>query len=152
MENKVYRSGGASRHWLFDQNDVESIPAISNALVQIDTYFDEDPSYETTLAIIMDKLLEDLPENYKASVSLVHLSGLSYRKAGLVLNLDHKTVKSRATKGLEILREKLTDTAWITTLLKGSLPETEEETPDRITSDERVASIIKSLAPKKEDQ
>jgi DNA-directed RNA polymerase specialized sigma24 family protein len=152
MERKIYRTGGSSRHWLYDQNDVEAIPAISNALVHIDTYFDDEPSYETTLAIIVDKLLENLPEELRGSVSLVHLSGLSYRKAGLALNLDHKTVKARSVKGLDILRKQLTDTAWISTLLRGSLPEGADSVAEKVSSDERITGILKSLGSKKEEQ
>jgi DNA-directed RNA polymerase specialized sigma24 family protein len=148
MERKVYRTGGADRHWLFDSNDVESIPTISNALVHYDTYFEEERDYETTLAIVLDKLLDNLPEELRSPVSLVYLSGVSYRSAGRTLGLDHKTVKLRADKGIKALRDRLKDTAWIATLLDGSLPDEYEE--EKISSDESVLQILNKIQPKKE--
>lgn len=149
MSERIFsRTGGKDRHWLFDHTDVESIPGISNKLVHYDEYFVEDDGYESTLAIIIDKLLEDLPEDLRAPVSLVYLSGISYRSAGRTLNIDHKTVKSRADKGIEILRHKLTDTAWIVSLLEGLIPE--ESGSEKITSPEKVAGILSSLANRRD--
>lgn len=146
-ERKTMRTGGKDRHWLFDHSDVESIPTINNHLVHYDEYFVEEDGYESTLAIIIDKLLEDLPEELRLPVSLVYLSGVSYRSAGRTLNLDHKTVKSRADRGIEILRVRLKDTAWVATLLNGMLPEeSEHETP---AIKDNVAGILSSLGQRK---
>jgi DNA-directed RNA polymerase specialized sigma24 family protein len=146
-ERKYMRTGGADRHWLFDHSDVESIPTINNHLVHYDEYFVEEDGYESTLAIILDKMLDDLPEDLRGPVSLVHLSGVSYRSAGRTLNLDHKTVKSRAEKGIEVLRSRLKDTAWIASLLDGMIPD--EQEPEKLSSPEKVAGILGSLAQRR---
>lgn len=143
MENRVMRTGGADRHWSFDSNAVESIAPIMSKLIHHDEYFVEEQP-ESTLAIVLDKMLDDLPEELRAPVSLIHLSGLSYRSAGRTLGLDHKTVKARAEKGLKILRARLRDTAWVAALLDGVIPRDEPE-QQPVVSPERVVSILQTL-------
>ena len=142
MRGRLMQSGGADRHWVFDPTAVEGISQIMNKLVHYDEYFVEEEA-DSTLAIVLDKMLEDLPEELRGPVSLIHLSGVSYRSAGRTLNLDHKTVKSRAERGIEVLRSRLTDTAWVATLLDGMLPD-QAELP-KATSPEKVATILQSL-------
>jgi len=142
VQNRTMRTGGADRHWVFDPTSVETIPTIMNKLVQYDEYFVEEAG-ESTLAIVLDKMLEDLPEDLRAPVSLVYLSGISYRSAGRTLGLDHKTVKSRAEKGIAVMRARLKDTAWVAALLEGAVPEDEEVA--KLTSPEKVVGILSSL-------
>ncbi len=147
MENRTMRTGGPDRHWVFDPTSVEMITPIMNKLVHHDEYF-VDEQGDSTLAIVLDKMLEDLPEDLRGPVSLVYLSGVSYRSAGRTLNLDHKTVKSRAEKGIAILRSRLKDTAWVAALLDGALPE--DDRPEvKLSSPERVVGILQSLGDKK---
>jgi DNA-directed RNA polymerase specialized sigma24 family protein len=146
VQNRTMRTGGADRHWVFDPTSVEAIPTIMNKLVQHDEYFAEEAG-ESTLAIVLDKMLEDLPEDLRAPVSLVYLSGISYRSAGRTLGLDHKTVKSRAEKGIAVMRARLKDTAWVAALLEGAVPEDEEVA--KLTSPEKVVGILSSLGKDK---
>jgi hypothetical protein len=147
VENRTMRTGGPDRHWVFDPTSVEMITPIMNKLVHHDEYF-VDEQGDSTLAIVLDKMLEDLPEDLRGPVSLVYLSGVSYRSAGRTLNLDHKTVKSRAEKGIAILRSRLKDTAWVAALLDGALPE--DDRPEvKLSSPERVVGILQSLGDKK---
>ena len=136
------RTGGPDRHWIFDPTSVESIAPIMNKLVHYDEYFVEEEG-DSTLAIVLDKMLEDLPEDLRAPVSLVYLSGVSYRNAGRTLGIDHKTVKARAERGINILRSRLTDTAWVAALLDGMLPE--PAALPRASSPEKVVGILQSL-------
>lgn len=136
------RTGGPDRNWVFDPTMVESIAPIMSKLVHYDEYFVEEEG-DTTLAIVLDKMLEDLPEDLRGPVSLVHLSGVSYRNAGRTLGIDHKTVKARAERGINILRSRLTDTAWVAALLDGMLPEPAEL--PKASSPEKVAGILQSL-------
>ena len=136
------QTGGSERHWMFDPTTVESIGPIMDKLVHYDEYFAEEQG-ETTLAIVLDKMLEDLPEQYRLPVSLVYLSGCSYRSAGRTLGIDHKTVKMRANKGIDILRERLRDTAWVAAMLDGMIPE--QEPVHQVSSPERLVNILQSL-------
>ena len=148
VQHSSMRTGGADRHWTFDPTTVESIGPILNKLVHYDEYFVEEQA-DSTLAIVLDKMLEDLPEELRSPVSLVYLSGISYRSAGRTLGLDHKTVKARAERGIDVLRSRLRDTAWVAALLDGVLPENIELPVS--SSPERVVDILQTLTTKKEN-
>lgn len=130
------------RQWSFDPSRVEEIPAVMQQLAVYDTYFEEEDSM-TMLASIVDQLLAELPKKLAEPVRLVHLTGLSYRKAAAVLGIDHKTVRTRAERGIDILRSRLTDTAWVASMLSGFLPEDTETT--KPTSSEKIVNVLSSL-------
>lgn len=129
--------------WLFDVNDFEVLNSIRNQLTHVDVYFEEE--HETnTLAIVMDKILDDLPEDYADCVRLVYLEGRTYRDCGRTLNIDHKTVKSRAEKGVELMRTRLVDSVWIAEMLRGYIP-ADELVDVETKSPSRVADVMKDL-------
>jgi hypothetical protein len=136
------QSGGTTRHWSFDPSQVDSIPEIMKHLVVEDEYFqEEDPM--TILANVLDQILAELPPEFGEPVRLVYLTGLSYRAAGKTLGIDHKTVKKRADLGLETLRGRLMDTAWVASLLDGQLPERPEA--PRLEANENVLTVLSRL-------
>lgn len=144
-ENRAIQTGGSKKTWSFDPAHIEEMSPIRNALtVQSaeDEFFQDDQSMNT-LAIVMDKILDDLPQDLAAAVRLVHLKGMSLRGAAKTLKVDHKTVKSRVEKGVALMRTRLTDSVWIAEMLRGYLP------ADEITSSpiekNNVAQIIKTL-------
>jgi predicted DNA-binding protein (UPF0251 family) len=137
------QTGGLSKHWLFDPMHVDSINVILDKLVVYDTYFQEEEG-QTTLQIVLDKILEELPEHLEEAVRLVYLAGISYRSAGRTIGIDHKTVKARADKGITILRKRLTDSIWLTTLLTGMLPQESEEF--KSNSPENVFKVLNGLS------
>jgi len=140
------QSGGSKKNWSFDPSTAESIPAILKQITVYDEYFDdEDPL--TVLATILDQLLAELPPELGDPVRLIYLTGLSYRSAGETLGIDHKTVKKRATLGIQQLRTRLTDTAWVASMLTGMLPE--ETMAPRLETSDKVVSILNSLNGKK---
>ena len=62
------QTGGARKHWLFDPSRAEGISPIMEKLVHVDVYFDSDEDMETVLIKVLDRLLDELPEdmgNYK---------------------------------------------------------------------------------------
>lgn len=142
------QSGGSKKNWSFDPSTAEAIPAILKQITVYDEYFDDDDPM-TVLASILDQLLAELPAELGDPVRLIYLTGMSYRSAGETLGIDHKTVKKRAILGIDQLRTRLTDTAWVASMLTGMLPE-ETEAPRLETSD-RVVSILTSLNSKKGD-
>lgn len=131
--------------WSFDSSEVEHIPPIMKHLTHQDQYFEQDSGI-TTIQLVLDGLLEQLPEEMEEAIRLVHLSGLSYRSVARSLGIDHKTVKNRAEKGLEILREKLTNTVWLSTLISDSIP-AGVLSEDKIKPVISVASILSNLLP-----
>jgi predicted DNA-binding protein (UPF0251 family) len=136
------QTGGVKRHWLFDTQHVEDIGPILSKLVVYDTYFKEEEG-QTTLQIVLDKILEELPDELEEAVRLIFLAGMSQRSAARTIGVDHKTVKARADKGVKILRKQLTDTVWLTSLLNGMLPTDSEEI--KTNSPEKVFKVLNGL-------
>jgi len=137
------QTGGVSKHWLFDPQEVDSIHVILDKLVVYDTYFKEEQG-QTTLQIVLDKILDELPEELEECVRLVYLAGLTLRSAGRTLGIDHKTVKARAEKGVKMLRKRLNDSIWLTTLLTGMIPIDSEEF--KSNSPENVFKVLNGIS------
>jgi hypothetical protein len=137
------QTGGDRRHWLFDPGQAESIGPIMSKLVHEDVYF-EGEDMETVLIKILDKLLEELPEDQRLAVRAIYLSGMTLRAAARSLGVDHKTVKLRAQKGVEALKQRLNDSAWIADLLSGAVPEDEVPTKKLGTS-AGVLNVLQKL-------
>jgi len=145
-----YQTGGADRHWLFDPQDVETIGPILSKLAVYDEYF-VDEEGQTTLAIVLDRILDELPEHLEEAVRLVYLAGISYRSAARTIGVDHKTIKARADKGVDLLRKRLTDTVWLASLINGMLPEGSVESP-KVTSPDKVFKILNDLSTIRSDR
>ena len=151
-ENRSMQTGGAKKTWSFDPSHLEDMSPIRDALTARsaeEEYLDEDQGM-TTLAIVMDKILDDLPPDLADAVRLVHLRGMSLRGAARTLKVDHKTVKARVTKGVAMLRTRLTDSVWIAEMLKGYIPkDLINDTPVEKNS---IAQIIKTLGDSDEQE
>jgi DNA-directed RNA polymerase specialized sigma24 family protein len=146
----VGQTGGQKKTWLFDPSTVEHVGVLRDALIHHDEYFFEDEG-TPTLGMVMDRILDELPEDISESVRLVHLEGRSLRAAGRILNIDHKTVKSRVDKGVEAMRKRLTDSVWIAEMLRGYLP-AEEVKQQPLDVQTNVAEVIKSLKKESNEQ
>jgi DNA-directed RNA polymerase specialized sigma24 family protein len=116
------QTGGSKKTWLFDPTDIPS--TINDQLVHYDHYFFEEQG-ESTLAIVLDRILDDLPQDLADPVRLVYLRGKSDRAAARILGIDHKTVKARRLRGVEQMRKRLTDSVWIAEMLRGYIPKDE---------------------------
>jgi hypothetical protein len=145
------QTGGAGKKWLFSHDEVEAIPVIRDALVHYDNYFFEDPPGETTLSIVMDRLLADLPVDQAEPIKLIYLEGRSLREAGVILGVDHKTVRARANKGIAVLKKRLVDSMWVASMLRPYIPK------DEITADEElrkndISTILDTLRGADDEQ
>ena len=145
------QTGGSKKNWSFDPAQAESIAPIRDALVHYDTYFDEAPEGASTLSIVLDKILQDLPPDLQDPVKLVHLEGKSFRAAAKILGIDHKTVKSRVERGVELLRARLVDSVWVAEMLRGYIPK-DEILEERRPQGEKVANILTTLKRKNEQE
>lgn len=142
------QTGGDRKHWLFDPSRAEGIAPIMEKLVHVDVYFDSDDDIETVLIKVLDRLLDELPEDQRLAVRAVYLTGMTLRAASRSLGVDHKTVKLRAEKGVEAMRQRLTDTAWIADMLAGAVPA--DEVPTRkLSSADGMMGVLRKLG---EDQ
>lgn len=140
---KRYQTGGADRHWLFNPQDIETMTPILNKLAVYDEYF-ADYSGETTISIVLDKILDELPPELEEAVRLVYLAGISYRSAARTVGCDHKTIKARAEKGIDRLRKRLTDTVWLASLLNGMVPDGAIEN-QKVISPDKVFKVLTDL-------
>jgi predicted DNA-binding protein (UPF0251 family) len=139
--NKL-QTGGDSKTWLFSPQDLDTLTPILQKLVTYDEYFIQD-SGQTTLQIVLDTILDELPTQLEEAVRLVYLAGLSYRSAGRTIGVDHKTVKARADKGIDKLKKRLNDTVWLASLINGMLPEN-IDTP-KVSSPEKIFNVLKNM-------
>jgi DNA-directed RNA polymerase specialized sigma24 family protein len=147
---KRYQTGGADRHWLFNPQDIETMTPILNKLAVYDEYF-KDEMGDTTLSIVLDKILEELPPELEEAVRLVYLAGISYRSAARTVGCDHKTIKARADRGIDRLRKRLTDTVWLASLINGMIPEGTVDSP-KVTSPEKVFTVLNNLSTIRSDR
>jgi DNA-directed RNA polymerase specialized sigma24 family protein len=138
------QTGGSKKNWSFDPSSVEAIAPIRDALVHNDTYFDEPSAGISTLSIVLDKILEELPEELQAPVRLVHLEGRSYRSASKTLGIDHKTVKARVDRGVAIMKARLIDSVWIAEMLRGYIPR-DEILNESSVQGSKVSDILSTL-------
>lgn len=138
------QTGGDRRHLSFGHDEVETIPALRDKLTHYDEYFFEEPDRHTTLAIVLDRILADLPEDQAEPVRLVHLEGRSLREAGAILGIDHKTVKARMEKGVTALRRRLLDSMWVASMLRGYIPKDEILEPEGLDAAD-ISTILKTL-------
>lgn len=136
------QTGGSSKHWLFDPQQIDSIGPILSKLVTYDVYFQEEEG-QTTLQIVLDKILEELPDELEECVRLIYLAGMSQRSAARTIGVDHKTVKARADKGIKILRKRLTDTVWLASLIGNMLPLDSEVS--KVSAPEKVFKVLNGL-------
>ena len=59
-----------------------------------------------TLSQYLDEVLEDLPETQRSVFILNKFEGFKYAEIAEILNISVKTVESRMSKALKVLREK----------------------------------------------
>jgi DNA-directed RNA polymerase specialized sigma24 family protein len=144
MSEYGYQTGGSERHWLFNPQDVDTLGPILSKLAVHDKYFSEEQG-QTTLAIVLDRILEELPPELEEAVRLVHLAGVSHRSAARTVGVDHKTIKARADRGVARLRARLKDTVWLAAILSGMLPD-EPEQAAKASSPDKVYTVLNGLS------
>ena len=151
-KEQSHQTGGDKKTWVFDPAQMEDIAPIRQQLTAAsaeDQYLEE--HYCTnTLALVMDKVLDDLPKDLADAVRLVHLKGMSFRSAAKILGVDHKTIKARVTKGVDLMRKRLVDSVWIAEMLTGYIPK--DEYIPIAPAGNKVSDILKTLKDPNDEQ
>lgn len=92
------------------------------------------------ISLVLDRLVERLPEPERTCVSMCVMKGATYREAAEILTADRrakkpdappvhrKTAHRWAQRGLDQIRTWLLDTAWLRELMAGHIPD--QPTPD----------------------
>jgi hypothetical protein len=98
----------------------------TDGLVTRDEYFDSDRT--AVLALLLDHLVETLPEPDRSCVVMVAMKGLPLSQAAELLSpslgrtVHRKTVQRWTLRGLERLNVLLGETTWAHALLPGRIP------------------------------
>jgi hypothetical protein len=143
------RTGGPGRQWSYNPQSVEDEPILSRKLSHHDEYFAEDvDDTETTLTIVLMRLLEDLPEKEREALRQVVINGLSLREASEILKCSHQSAKNRSVRGAAMLKQRLKESVWFADMLGGSVPADEMPTQPLATT-ERVSGVLSELAKRK---
>jgi len=83
---------------------------LDHMVAEVHSHSDGDPAeqfFSRFLDAEVESALESLPEHFRQSVILCDISGLSYEEIGNVLDCPLGTVRSRISRGRELLFHKL---------------------------------------------
>jgi hypothetical protein len=121
---------------------------IAEKLVYNENFLGDEPSQDTVLSLVLDTLLQELPREQEDAIRLLYIMGLSQHKAAAIIGCSHKTVKARATKGIDTLRSRLTDASWISDLLGNTIPD--GRTVGNIDGG-AIGTVLKSFVDRRND-
>ena len=114
-------------HLRFSGQDESLIERLSEDAVYSDEYpslADDDDSHP--LSLIVDALVDALPERERTAVQLTVLKGHSLRTAAETMGIDHKMVLRYKRRALEHLREYLQYGHWAYDMVRDRLPASDE--------------------------
>lgn len=100
------------KSWFFTtmkNKNIDIIRKNSRLVTMIDSdYMDySDESQEFEESIVMNQLMESLPEKYKTIIYLRYYQGLNSKEIGEKLGISPSTVRTQLSKSLEILRKNI---------------------------------------------
>lgn len=105
--------------------------SIGLSTASYDRYFAQE--HEPTLRILVDQLLQRVPEPHKSAVEMCVMKRVTYKEAAewftvqRGITTDPKTVWRWAQRGAEMLGQMLQSTAWASAVAP-QIPEPEDET------------------------
>lgn len=89
--------------WLIDPRGEDFMEAIG---VEVD-FLGQSNEYARKVALVLDLVVETLPDPQREAVEAVVWARLSYRDAGAMLACDPKTVWRRMQKAAELVQQQL---------------------------------------------
>lgn len=75
-----------------------------------------------SLTVVLDRLVERLPEHQRQALRGTVMAGMSYAEVGRLMGRDRKTVWRWARQGAEQVGVWLADTPWLRVLVADQLP------------------------------
>jgi DNA-directed RNA polymerase specialized sigma24 family protein len=136
------QTGGARRHWLFDPSEAHTIPQIARKLIHHDEYFADEPKKDDALTYVLEYVLDQLPQEEADAVRILNIQGSTLRAAGRELGVDHKTVKARAARGVQLMRRHMVNHPWILDILEGRVP-ADELPRNKLEVRQRFTDLVK---------
>ena len=92
---------------------------LASPLSYYDKYFDVELDDDSS-ALVLDQLLEGLPERQRAAIEMCVIGQISYAQAGRDLGCSDQTMRRETMRALELLRERLGQTPWLAAMLDRS--------------------------------
>lgn len=103
--------------------------AIAKQTATLDTYPSSDADATPgALLMVLDEMVQQLPEPDRSAVQMTVMSGYSYQEAAEMLEpqlgrlVDRKTLWRWARRGLLTVKERLGDAPWASVLTEGRIP------------------------------
>lgn len=99
-----------------------------------DTYFKTETDADDSAALVLDTLLQDLPERQRAAIEMCVLGQISYAEAGRMMGCSDQTMRRETLRALDHLRTRLGDVPWLRAILDRSYltadPATGQDLPE----------------------
>ena len=84
-----------------------------------DKYFEIEPQEDSAL-LVLDQLLDGLPDRQRAAIEMCVISQISYAQAGRIIGCSDQTMRRETMRALSALRERMSQTPWLATMLDRS--------------------------------
>jgi len=84
-----------------------------------DEYFANEPG-EDASSLVLDTLLEDLPDRQRSAIELCIIGQVSYAEAGRMMGCSDQTMRRETMRAIKVLRERLEGTPWLAAILDRS--------------------------------
>jgi len=97
---------------------------LAGDLSYYDTYFANDPG-EDAASLVLDTLLQDLPDRQRSAIELCVIGQVSYAEAGRMLGCSDQTMRRETMRAIKALRERMEGTPWLAAILDRSYLPTE---------------------------
>jgi DNA-directed RNA polymerase specialized sigma24 family protein len=85
-----------------------------------DTYFKIESEADDSSALVLDTLLQDLPERQRAAIEMCILGQISYAQAGRMMGCSDQTMRRETLRALAVLKQRLEDVPWLAAILDRS--------------------------------
>jgi hypothetical protein len=112
-----------------------------------DTYFATDEG-EDTFALIIERILADLPERQRACVEMCAMKGMEYAEVGRLLKCADQTARRETLRGLDKIRKALAETPWARGFTY-RIPT--DEQPEGVVATADFGTVLAGLLNREED-
>ena len=92
---------------------------LAGDLSYTDEYFVNEPS-EDASSLVLDTLLQELPDRQRSAIELCIIGQVSYAEAGRMMGCSDQTMRRETMRAIKVLRERLEGTPWLAAILDRS--------------------------------
>jgi DNA-directed RNA polymerase specialized sigma24 family protein len=107
---------------------------LANDLSYTDNYFNLDPNDEDSAALVLESLIQELPDRQRAAVEMCILARISYAEAGRMMKCSDQTMRRETMRAIAKIKKRIEATQWLVAILDRSFLQVEtskgEELPE----------------------